>query len=219
MSSSASTSQSIRKHLTVAPSPEIEDPSTQASFASEENPSGEELETRTYYYEQQSAPSQQYGGYSVDNYGNYNYDTSSSSVNQPYYSQEKETYTYTYPTGAAAATVATAQAQGQPEETDIDLEKLHKLKGRRNRHAEINIVDVNAADQIGDSAEMVAKYGTEETTYAPSRKKKDMPTAQQRRKHQISYLAFQAKERELELRQQWSANRQTRRQTQSKYGF
>lgn len=68
MSSSASTSQSIRKHLTVAPSPEIEDPSTQASFASEENPSGEELETRTYYYEQQSAPSQQYGGYSVDNY-------------------------------------------------------------------------------------------------------------------------------------------------------
>lgn len=49
--------------------------------------------------------------------------------------------------------------------------QLHKLKGKRNRHAEINIVDVNAADQIGDSAEMVAKYGTEETTYAPSRVK------------------------------------------------
>ena len=32
-------------------------------------------------------------------------------------------------------------------------------------------------------------------------------------------FTLQAKERELELRQQWSANRQTRRQTQSKYGF
>ena len=47
--------------------------------------------------------------------------------------------------------------------------QLHKLKGRRNRHEEINIVDVNAADQIGDSAGMMAKYGTEEIAYAPSR--------------------------------------------------
>ena len=49
--------------------------------------------------------------------------------------------------------------------------QLQKLKGRRNRHEEINIVDVNAADQIGNSAEMVAKYGTEETVHRPSRVK------------------------------------------------
>ncbi|KAL9986404.1 hypothetical protein ACROYT_G000547 [Oculina patagonica] len=219
MPSCTSASHSSGKPLTVAPSPKIEDPSTTQAAFEEETPSREESETRTYHYEQQSGQSQQYGSYSSENYGNYDYGASSSYVNQPYYSQETEAYTYTYPTGAAAAEATAVQAQRQHEETKIDLEKLHKLKGRRNRHEEINIVDVNAADQIGDSAGMIAKYGTEEIAYAPSRKKKDMPTAQQRRKHQISYLAFQAKERELELRQQWSANRQTRRQTQSKYGF
>jgi len=51
------------------------------------------------------------------------------------------------------------------------LPQLHKLQGRRNRREEINIVDVNAADQVGDSAAMLAKYGTEEIAYAPSRVK------------------------------------------------
>ena len=51
------------------------------------------------------------------------------------------------------------------------LPQLHKLQGRRNRHEEVNIVDVNAADQVGDSAAMMAKYGTEEIAYAPSRVK------------------------------------------------
>ena len=46
---------------------------------------------------------------------------------------------------------------------------MQRLKGRKNRHEEINIVDVNAADQIGNSAEMVAKYGTEEVAHQPSR--------------------------------------------------
>jgi len=49
--------------------------------------------------------------------------------------------------------------------------QLHKLQGRRNRREEINIVDVNAADQVGDSAAMLAKYGTEEIAYTPSRVK------------------------------------------------
>ena len=47
--------------------------------------------------------------------------------------------------------------------------QMKKLKGRRNRGEEINIVDINADDQIGNSAEMLTKYGTEEITYAPSR--------------------------------------------------
>jgi len=32
-------------------------------------------------------------------------------------------------------------------------------------------------------------------------------------------LVFQAKERELELKNQWSHNKQSRKQTQAKYGF
>lgn len=50
-------------------------------------------------------------------------------------------------------------------------------------------------------------------------KKGDQPTGQQRRKHQITYLIHQAKERELELKNNWAENKLTRRQTQAKYGF
>lgn len=50
-------------------------------------------------------------------------------------------------------------------------------------------------------------------------KKGDQPTGQQRRKHQITYLIHQAKERELELKNNWADNKMTRRQTQAKYGF
>lgn len=52
-----------------------------------------------------------------------------------------------------------------------------------------------------------------------SKKKGDQPTGQQRRKHQITYLIHQAKERELELKNAWSDNKMSRRQTQAKYGF
>lgn len=50
-------------------------------------------------------------------------------------------------------------------------------------------------------------------------KKGDQPTGQQRRKHQITYLIHQAKEREMELKNSWAENKLTRRQTQAKYGF
>uniref|UniRef100_UPI00398EBA2C proline-rich protein PRCC isoform X2 n=1 Tax=Pristiophorus japonicus TaxID=55135 RepID=UPI00398EBA2C len=50
-------------------------------------------------------------------------------------------------------------------------------------------------------------------------KRGEQPTSQQRRKHQITYLIHQAKERELELKNAWSDNRLTKRQTQAKYGF
>ena len=52
-----------------------------------------------------------------ENYTSY-YNTSSSNISQPYYSQEPETYTYSYPTATLA------QTQNQNQETDIDLEKV-----------------------------------------------------------------------------------------------
>ena len=68
MLSSTSTSHSSAKHFTVAPSPEIAKAISQAAVVSEESPSQQDLETRTYYYEQQSGQTQQYGGYSNENY-------------------------------------------------------------------------------------------------------------------------------------------------------
>ncbi|KAL3865954.1 hypothetical protein ACJMK2_043298 [Sinanodonta woodiana] len=97
-------------------------------------------------------------------------------------------------------------------------EEFLKLQGKKTRgKEEINIVDVNADDFVA-STEELTKSLTEETDHR-SQKNKDLPSSQQRRKHQITYLAFQAKERELELKNQWAQNRQTKRQTQSKYGF
>lgn len=41
----------------------------------------------------------------------------------------------------------------------------------------------------------------------------------QKKKHQITYLAAQAKAREVDLKNQWAQNKSTKRQTQAKYGF
>ena len=41
----------------------------------------------------------------------------------------------------------------------------------------------------------------------------------QKKKHQITYLAAQAKAREVDLKNQWAANKVSRKTTQAKYGF
>jgi len=94
-----------------------------------------------------------------------------------------------------------------------------KLKGRRREFESVDIIDVNADDQLTDRNEWLMKSLTEESTHRPARKKHNMPTQQQKRKHQITYLAFQAKERENDLKNQWALNSRTRRETQAKYGF
>lgn len=118
------------------------------------------------------------------------------------------------------------QYQGQSQYPDVsddqalqyDQEFL-KMQGKKHRgKEEINIVDVNADDFT--APEDLAKYLSEEQSYQSHNKKDgNQPTAQQKRKHQIHYLAFQAKERELELKNQWSQNKMTKKQTQAKYGF
>ncbi|KAL4227759.1 hypothetical protein ACF0H5_013195 [Mactra antiquata] len=109
-----------------------------------------------------------------------------------------------------------------PESTDVEGYKLDeeflRLQGKNQRgKEEINLIDVNADDYTDPSE--ITKHMTEESSYQPHRKKDNQPSSQQKRKHQIHYLAFQAKERELELKNQWSQNRQTKKQTQAKYGF
>lgn len=109
-----------------------------------------------------------------------------------------------------------------PESTDIEGfkqdQEFLRLQGKKLQgKEEINLIDVNA-DDYTDPSELT-KHLTEEETYQSHRKKDNQPTGQQKRKHQIHYLAFQAKERELELKNQWSQNRMTKKQTQAKYGF
>ncbi|NXX74024.1 PRCC protein, partial [Urocolius indicus] len=120
--------------------------------------------------------------------------------------------------------VEPAQAAPQEMNTDssfIDDEAFKRLQGKRNRgREEINFVDIKGDDQLSGAQQWLTKSLTEEKTMKSfSKKKGDQPTGQQRRKHQITYLIHQAKERELELKNTWSENKLSRRQTQAKYGF
>ncbi|OXB70522.1 UNVERIFIED_CONTAM: hypothetical protein H355_010132, partial [Colinus virginianus] len=119
--------------------------------------------------------------------------------------------------------VEPAQAPPQEMSTDsfLDDEAFKRLQGKRNRgREEINFVDIKGDDQLSGAQQWLTKSLTEEKTMKSfSKKKGDQPTGQQRRKHQITYLIHQAKERELELKNTWSENKLSRRQTQAKYGF
>ncbi|KAG8232769.1 hypothetical protein J437_LFUL012907 [Ladona fulva] len=103
----------------------------------------------------------------------------------------------------------------------LDEEAITRLCGRRGRQeiSESQIIDVCGESHLPDPKEWLTKQLTEEQETRSHRRRDGGPTTQQRRKHQITYLAFQAKERELELKNQWAQNRMSRRQTQAKYGF
>lgn len=101
-------------------------------------------------------------------------------------------------------------------------EAFRRLQGKQNRgREEIKFLEIKGDDQLSGNKQWMAKNMTAELEPRKSFSKKrgDQPTGQQRRKHQITYLIHQAKERELELKNNWADNKLTRRQTQAKYGF
>ncbi|KAM6899470.1 proline-rich protein PRCC [Xenentodon cancila] len=114
----------------------------------------------------------------------------------------------------------------EPEEPGqsalFDDEAFMRLQGKRNRgKEEVKFLDIKGDDQLSGNQQWMTKNMTEEkqTRQSFSKKRGEQPTGQQRRKHQITYLIHQAKERELELKNSWAENKLTRRQTQAKYGF
>lgn len=116
---------------------------------------------------------------------------------------------------------ASAQRDSAPSDSFMDDEAFKRLQGKRNRgREEINFVEIKGDDQLSGTQQWLTKALTEEKNMKSfSKKKGEQPTGQQRRKHQITYLIHQAKERELELKNTWSENKMSRRQTQAKYGF
>ncbi|XP_056336028.1 proline-rich protein PRCC [Danio aesculapii] len=101
-------------------------------------------------------------------------------------------------------------------------EAFRRLQGKQNRgREEIKFLEIKGDDQLSGNKQWMTKNMTAEAEPRKSFSKKrgDQPTGQQRRKHQITYLIHQAKERELELKNNWADNKLTRRQTQAKYGF
>ncbi|KAI7799161.1 proline-rich protein PRCC [Triplophysa rosa] len=117
------------------------------------------------------------------------------------------------------------EAQEQDESGSSSMfedEAFRRLLGKQNRgKEEIKFLEIKGDDQLSGNKQWMTKNVTAdlEPRKSFSKKKGDQPTGQQRRKHQITYLIHQAKEREMELKNSWAENKLTRRQTQAKYGF
>lgn len=111
------------------------------------------------------------------------------------------------------------------EEVQEDLlaneEALERLAGRINKRRRgeqcDNVIDVNYEDIKPDEREWLTKALTEDDADKPG--PKNTIGGNMKRKHQITYLAAMAKEREQDLKKQWAANAQTRKTASSKYGF
>ncbi|XP_029976748.1 proline-rich protein PRCC [Salarias fasciatus] len=115
-----------------------------------------------------------------------------------------------------------AEAEEPGNSAMFDDEAFMRLQGKRNRgKEEVKFLEIKGDDQLSGNQQWMTKNMTEEkqTRQSFSKKRGEQPTGQQRRKHQITYLIHQAKERELELKNNWAENKMTRRQTQAKYGF
>ena len=72
--------------------------------------------------------------------------------------------------------------------------QFQRISGKRRRcpgPGEIQIIDA-CVDNHMDPRELM-KGISEESAYQPHRKKENMPSSQQRRKKQITYLAFQVR--------------------------
>lgn len=115
-----------------------------------------------------------------------------------------------------------AEAEEPGHSAMFDDEAFMRLQGKRNRgKEEVKFLEIKGDDQLSGNQQWMTKSMSEEkqNRQSFSKKKGEQPTGQQRRKHQITYLIHQAKERELELKNSWADNKLTRRQTQAKYGF
>ncbi|KAH8274948.1 hypothetical protein KR018_002028 [Drosophila ironensis] len=117
-------------------------------------------------------------------------------------------------------------AQKRYHERQLDNEAMDALVGknakRRRKEAKemMQVIDISGSEVLPDRDEWMRTALASSTTYQPTGVlNDDEPVAGTRRKHQITYLAHKAKANEAELQAMWSANRQTRRATQSKYGF
>ncbi|XP_077114719.1 proline-rich protein PRCC [Ranitomeya variabilis] len=161
------------------------------------------------------APGQQLPASSGDDYQYDQYLEYANSSGAPYYPQGY------YGSGYYQEQVSSTQRDGTASDSFMDDEAFKRLQGKRNRgREEINFVEIKGDDQLSGNQQWLTKALTEEKNMKSfSKKKGEQPTGQQRRKHQITYLIHQAKERELELKNTWAENKMSRRQTQAKYGF
>jgi len=131
--------------------------------------------------------------------------------------------------GPAVAPYPPPDPQWAASSSSSDLvdneEAILRLAGKQNKLKEmkddgenggLNIIDVHGDDMKGDPRVWLTKAMTEEKAPRPTG---TGPKGLAKTRHQITYLAHQAKERDWELKQEWATARENRRASANKYGF
>lgn len=118
------------------------------------------------------------------------------------------------PTAASAAAVYGGELLVDNDEAITRL--AGKAAKRKEFKEDFAIIDVHEDDMKADPRVWLTKAMTEEMAPMPNRKG---PKGLVKSRHQITYLAHQAKERDWELKQEWAQARENRRASANKYGF
>lgn len=102
---------------------------------------------------------------------------------------------------------------------DITYKKFIASKfGEEASANDIKFVDFDMSKHLSQNTDWL-KNITIEKEDRDEEDEGNAPNSTARRKNQITFLAYQAKKRETELKNQWAANRQSKNQTRAKYGF
>lgn len=119
---------------------------------------------------------------------------------------------------ASSTSMQWESSDSAQQPSSADIQQLIGHRGtKRKLQEDIQFIDISQ-DQLTSKEEWMAHSLQAETEYQP-RGMADDPATGTKKKHQITYLAHQAKANEHELQAMWSANRHAKMQTQNKYGF
>lgn len=102
--------------------------------------------------------------------------------------------------------------------SDTTYKKYIASKFGEESAEQISIVDVDISKHLSKNQDWLKNLSVEKPL-TDEELGQSAPNSTARRKHHISFLAYQAKKREVDLKNQWAQNRITKSQTKSKYGF
>ncbi|KAG0367682.1 hypothetical protein BGX24_003132 [Mortierella sp. AD032] len=192
----------------------------------------EEQQVQNATYVDVSASNEQYAYPSNDQYAYPSNDQYAYPTNDQYTYPTNDQYAYPtnegytgeqYAESSSSSSAAASTGGRGPNMIELDDVGLQKLGMRKARDAPITVIDVHARDQMGQAQQV--RQAMSASSHSQS-KPVDLasiehlkPSAGQKRKHNIMSLAYQAKANQHQLSASWASGRQTKAETQAKYGF
>lgn len=138
-----------------------------------------------------------------------------------YKSEDQYYYGYDYSAEGYTASLVAEEEPNLPEVMPGLPREAEKIFGGLRKHDQpIHFQEVDLNKEL-NSAEAIKARTLRASALTPSSsiKLEYIPTSNQKRTHNIMYLAHQAQLRDAELQEQYAANRHSKRQSQAKYGF